>query len=269
MQCTNCHHNNDGGNFCENCGARLALTTTQEVATNMGAPAVAATQTNDYLATTKHITKNYLNQFIHILKKPYANSHSVGKEQFGTSLITMAFYSILIPLIFYFGLKGLLGGVSELGEEFFGEEMSFNPPFSEVVLKPFLAYAVFIVLMAGFTFLALKLGKINASFKETVARFGSFLVPFVAILVIGLLLSILKINLFLYVAALGFIGSIFMVPPLVISSFKKDSPEGIDTVYGSLIVYVLTFITLRFMAGMLFESLRTAFLNMFNSFTGF
>ena len=269
MQCTNCHHTNEGGNFCENCGTRLVSAATQDVAVNMVSPAVAATPTNDYLATTKTVTNNYLNQFIHVLKKPYSNSQSVGNEQFVSSLITMAFYSIFIPLIFYFGLKGLLGGVSEFGKEFFGEEMSFNPPFAEVVLKPIFAYAVFIVLVTAFTFATLKLGKINASFKETIARFGSFLVPFVTLLLIGLLLSILKLNFFVYVAALGFIGSIFMVPPLVISSFKKESPEGIDTVYGSLIVYVLTFITLRFMAGMLFESLKTAFLNMFNSFTGF
>ncbi len=137
-------------------------------------------------------------------------------------------------------------GLSELKE-------FINSPFLSVFLKPTLGYIAFILLGAIYSFAAIKLGKVNANFRDVVSRFGVFLVPFVALFALTLIMSILQIRISTFVLFFGFIVSIFIVPPLVIISFKKDNSAGLDTVYGTLIVYVLTVITIVIMAELLFS----------------
>lgn len=282
MICPNCQHQNDGGNFCEKCGTKLTGNVNPEVAASSetsNRSFVSQTPTvnnvpnsnaipNQYLEKTKNVSKLYFSYFMHVLKKPYANSQSVGGEHFLNAIITMILYSLIIPLIFYFGLKGLLSNINDFGSALFGEEVAVNPPFFDVVIKPTFAFVIFILLVAIITFAAVKLGRINASFKEVISRFGSFLIPIVIILAVALIFSILKIEFFLVVLLLGFIGSIFLVPPLVIASFKKDTQVGMDVIYGSLVTYVFTFIVIRVMGDILFESLKNAFGDLFGILGG-
>ena len=85
----------------------------------------------------------------------------------------------------YFALKGLFAEMSGFASEFMGET-NISVPFTDVVIKPALTYAIFIMLVAVFTYTAVKLGRVNVHFKEVIARFGSFLIPSVAILAIAL-----------------------------------------------------------------------------------
>jgi hypothetical protein len=268
MNCPNCNHVNQGGKFCENCGTNLSSTVVSQVAasnesnTHAGVPgsgAAVQSEPNQYLEVTKVISKQYFGYFVQVLKKPYSNSQAVGAEHFVNGLITMVLFALIIPLIIYFTAKGLLSDIGGFGGGLFEDAVeSVSPPFSDFVVKPFFAYLVFILLIAVFSFGAIKLGKVQNSFKEVVARFGSFLIPFVAILVIGLILSILKISLALVILLIGLLGTIFMVPTLVIASFKKNSTQGLDTIYGTLLTYVLTSITLAIMGEMLFDAIRSA-----------
>jgi hypothetical protein len=264
--CTNCNHQNDGGKFCENCGSPLVAAATPSVEGTsipkvVGQPQ-GSTEPNQYLEGAKQVSKQYGLYFLQVLKKPYSSSVNVGAEHFTNGLITMFLYSILIPLIVYFALKGVLADVSGLGTDFFGEEVEMDIPFMEVVITPAIAYVAFVLLVATFSFAAIKLGRINVGFKEVVARFGVFLIPAVAILAIGLLFAILKVKMFVFFTLLGFLILIFLVPPLVIASFKKDSQEGIDVIYGSLITYVLSFVALAIMGDLLFEQIKSYVLDM-------
>lgn len=272
MICSNCSHTNEGGRFCENCGSPLTGAGSKEIAAAVEntAPGTMSTgQSNKYIESTKNISKMYFGYFMEVIKKPYASSQGVGSEHFINGLITILLYSFIIPLMFYFALKGILADMNSFSAGFFGEEMQINPPFTDVVIKPAFAYAIFIMLVAVFTFASIKLGRINASFKEVVARFGSFLIPFVALLAIALIMSILKVKLFFLFLFLGFVGSIFMVPPLVIASYKKSNVDGVDVIYGSLITYVLTFIAIAIMGDMLFNALKDAFSDLLGLFGGF
>ncbi len=307
MICPNCQHQNDGGNFCEKCGTKLTANVNPEVAATAESSPQGFTnpvqngadfnsnpnqytqqnqnqyaqpnqntqqtyqnaQPNQYIETTKNVSKQYFGYFINVLKKPYATSQAVGGEHLINGIITMVLYSLFIPLMFYFGLKGILSDINSFGASLLGEDIVKNPPFADVVLKPTFAYLIFIFLVSTFTFAAVKLGRINASFKEVIARFGSFLIPFVCILAIALIMSILKIDFFLFFLLLGFLGSIFIVPPLVIASFKKGTQEGVDAIYGTLITYVLTFIAIFIMADMLFESIKSAVTNLLGDLGGF
>ncbi len=266
--CTNCNHQNDGGKFCENCGSPLIATATTvspdgaSTSQVVGQPQ-GSTQPNQYLEGAKQVSKQYGLYFLQVLKKPYSSSVNVGAEHFTNGLITMVLYSLFNPLIVFFALKGVLADMTGFGNDFFGEEVEVNVPFMEVVIKPTLAYVVFVLLVATFSFAAIKLGRINANFKEVVARFGVFLIPAVAILAIGLLFSILKVKMFVLFALLGFLILLFLVPPLVIASFKKESQEGIDVIYGSIITYILSFVALAIMGDLLFEQIKSYVMDMF------
>ncbi|UFT99249.1 zinc ribbon domain-containing protein [Radiobacillus kanasensis] len=265
MICPNCNHENQGGNFCEKCGANL--TAVNETAATVQASVDESTaaqstkneqESNQYLETTKNVSKQYFGHFVDRLKKPYENSYMSGSDQFVNGIITMVLYALFIPLIFFFTLKGLISDIDTFsGGLFGGSAEAFTPPFSDVVVKPFFAYFVFIVLVAITCFGAITLGKVQVNVKEVIGRFGSFLVPFVAILLIALLLSILKVNFSLVILLIGMSGSMFMVPPLVIASFKRNGNQGLDTFYGSLLTYVVIFILLYIMGDFLFEAVKS------------
>lgn len=261
MICPNCSHENEGGKFCVKCGTPLKMDANSEVAaTSETAAPTTTVQPNRYIESTKKISKTYFSYFMQVLKQPYASSQGMGAEHFINGLITMIIYSFLIPLTTYFGLKSVLNQINPFGSDLFGSSL----PFSDVVLKPTFAYLIFILLVAIFTFAAIRLGRVNASFKEVIARFGSFLIPTIAIFVIGLLMAILAIKMFFVLLIFGFIGSVFLVPPLVIASFKKETKDGIDIIYGSLITYALIFIAAAIMGDMLFNALQSSFYDLFS-----
>ncbi|MBU8906519.1 zinc ribbon domain-containing protein [Desertibacillus haloalkaliphilus] len=255
MNCPNCDHLNDGGKFCVKCGTKLVSepaasyqpAPNQPQVTYQSQPSV--TQQNQHLEQAKQISKSYWGFFIKVLKKPYSESQTVGGEQFVNAMITVAIYALFIPLMIYFGFKDYLSYM--------------DSPFVSFVVKPTLAYAVFILLVASFTFVALKLGKVNVGYKDVLSRFGTILIPFVGLFAVALVLSLLQVEFFLLLLVIGFIGSIFTVPPLVISSFKKGSHEGLDVVYGTILTYIATIITVGMMSDMLFEVLRDYIQSMF------
>ncbi len=290
MQCPVCSHQNEGGNFCEQCGTKLEPIASQESAPaaeqGMNQPPVfnkqpnyqqnnyqqdnyqqggyqqggyaqsgykqgypqGNQQPNQYLEGAKKISQMYFGYFIGVLKKPYASSKSVGEEHFLNAIITIVLYSFIIPLMSYFGIKSF---TDTLSGGFY--EADIDLPFTEIVIYPTIAYAVFILLVATFTFAAVKMGRVDDSYKAVISRFGSFMIPFLAILLIGLVLAILKAKIFIIFLVLGFTTSLFIVPPLVIASFKKETQEGLDVIYGTLITYILTFVTIVLMSAMLVD----------------
>ncbi|WP_409292636.1 hypothetical protein [Peribacillus sp. SCS-37] len=278
MYCPTCKtSSSEGGTFCESCGTKLVSPAEAESAASYEASVsdvpvytnstTQQAQPNPYLETTKKVSRMYFSYFMQVLKRPFASSQAVGAEHLLNGIITIAIYSLIIPLIMYFAFRGILNTVSDFGADFYdGPSLADQVPFTGVVIKPAFAYAIFIFLVAAACFMAVRLGRVNASFSEVIARFGSFLIPFVAILAVALVMTILKVKIFFIVLSIGFIGSVFIVPPLVIASFKRDVQEGVDAIYGTLLTYILTFIAMGIMGDMLFESLRSAFGDFTDSF---
>ncbi|GLH64227.1 zinc ribbon domain-containing protein [Geobacillus proteiniphilus] len=243
MICPSCSHVNDGGNFCENCGTKLSITSEIAAATERAGDAQSSTASisaasSVHLDNAKKISKMYWGYFTTVLRKPFSQSRRVGKEQFVNGLITIVLYTLFIPLMIFFGLKDYTGYIGS--------------PFLNIVVKPFFAYFVFIMLIATFTFLAVKFGKVQVSYQDVIARFGTFLIPFVGLFALALVMALLQMKLFLLLLFLGFIASIFTVPAFVIGSFKDGIHEGLDAVYGTVLTYVATFIVLGMMAKALF-----------------
>ena len=260
MKCPNCGHSNDGGRFCENCGTQLVETADSAIQNQQpqqSTPQVndevgntGALQAEEYLKKTKDQSKQYITYFMDVLKKPYASLNAPFENQhYMYAIITFSLYSLFIPLMIYFGVKGLMSTFSYFEE-------SVNPSFVDAVIIPAIAYGIFIVLVAGFTFFSIKLGRVNVSFKEVFTKFGILLVPFVFILAIGFILSILKVSLFILFLVIGLVGSMYVVVPLLIAFYKKDAAgEGMDAIYGTLLTYILTSILMLIMGEMLIDTL--------------
>ena len=268
MKCPNCGHLNEGGRFCENCGTQLVETadsaiqnqqqqqSTPQVNNENEVGNTGALQAEEYLKKTKDQSKQYITYFMDVLKKPYASLNAPFENQhYMYAIITFILYSLFIPLMIYFGVKGLMSTFSYFGE-------SANSSFVDAVIIPAIAYGVFIVLVAGFTFFSIKLGRVNVAFKEVFTKFGILLVPFVFILAIGLILSILKVSLFILFLVIGLVGSMYIVVPLLIAFYKKDTPgEGMDAVYGTLLTYILASILMLIMGEMLIDTLLSGLEN--------
>ncbi|GIP22050.1 zinc ribbon domain-containing protein [Paenibacillus sp. J22TS3] len=253
MICTNCNHRNEGGKFCENCGARLPVETAAaaEQAASMGhsqeeqgrpgpsysgpsytgASGAASGQPNVYLQNAKNASRSYFNYFGAILKRPFGVTQQVGRDQLIYAIITIVIFSVLAPLMVYFNL----GSARKI----------MDSPFLNVVIKPTITLAVFIVLIATFSFVAIKLAKVQAGYQDVLSRFGAMLVPFLALLAVAFVLSILQLEIFAFFLAASFVGLMFIVPPMLIASWVKPGHQGgLDMIYGVLLTYVATIITI-------------------------
>lgn len=256
--CPNCQHPNDYGNFCEKCGTRL---TDQEGAARQETAASSEGQAygtpgygshgsagtpsagQAYLENAKQVSKLYFGYFADVMKKPLAYANNTGREQFVNALITIGIFSLIIPLMMYLGFHDYARLIGE-------------GAFVKIVLKPFVGYVVFMMLLVAYTYLAVKLSKVQASFQDVAGRFGALLVPFTCSFLVAFVLALLDAEISVYFLLIGFIGSLFTVPALVINSFNKDSRTGLDTVYGTVLTYVLTFITLYIMGKILLSSIQ-------------
>ncbi|MEH7307261.1 hypothetical protein V7137_19510, partial [Neobacillus drentensis] len=70
------------------------------------------------LESAKKISKMYFGYFVEVLKRPYASSKAVGEENFVNAIITIILYSLIIPFMLYFGLKGVASSVNDFGSMF-------------------------------------------------------------------------------------------------------------------------------------------------------
>ncbi|RCX20580.1 hypothetical protein DFP94_103311 [Fontibacillus phaseoli] len=252
MICRNCHHqqNNENAKFCENCGTPLSMTTA-EGSEPGSVPQKEERggdrqQANEYLESAKKASKLYFKFFASALKSPLTYARSVGREQFVNGIITMILYSLVIPLIIYSGFHRLAGFMDH--------------PLLNVVVRPTLAFAVLVVLTAAYCYLAVWYGKGKASFQDVVARFGVYLVPFTALLLLALLFAVLQINLFQSLLLMvGLFGSIFSVPAFVIAGYIPEKGAALDQLQSTILVYIAAFITVGLLGDILFGPLGRLF----------
>ncbi|WP_421381557.1 zinc ribbon domain-containing protein [Bacillus salacetis] len=251
MNCPNCQHVNDGGNFCEQCGTKLAAEYTPpppqpEVQPVQGGAVqyaqttqtVPPPQPNAHLENAKQASKMYFSYFMTVLKKPVAATQHTNRDQLTNGLISIGLFALIIPLILYFSI-----------------DPSGEGAFIEYVIKPTVSYGILILLIATYTFVSIKLGKVSAGYADVIARFGSMLIPFLGLFFVALIMSLLDMYLFPVLLGIGFFGSVFILPPLVISSFKKDTSSGLDVLYGTLLTYLAIFITFIVMAAFIIATL--------------
>lgn len=245
MYCETCKEiQSRGGNYCGKCGTPLVTVGNEGESRSsyeMANTQVVSSGVNVNLSNIKRTSSSYFSLFKKVLKKPYGEAQQVGAEQILNAIITVFLYALFLPLMVYFGAKEYTEYIES--------------PFLNVVLKPAFGYAIFILLVGTYTFVSIKLGKGTASYKEVISRFGVFLIPFLGLFVVALVMAILQIKFFAVVLLLGFLGSLLTVPPLVITTFRKNTMSGLDSVYCTLVTYLGTLITIGIMANFLFSAL--------------
>lgn len=163
----------------------------------------------------------------------------------------MVIFALSVPLMFYFGLKGFFDAMGDYSGVF-GRSYAM-PTFFDIVVKPAVTFAIYIFLLFVFTYAGVRIRGVQAAFKEVLGRFGAVLIPFVALLLAALLLSFMQTGLFIYVLFFALCGIAFLIPPAVISSYHEKAEGAVDTIYATLIVYLLTFMSVRIMGDLFLE----------------
>lgn len=286
LQCSNCGHLNKSGKFCVKCGSKLgeggvkeqvAATADHSATHTYSQPSGQPAQPNQHVENAKHISKMYIGYFMQGIKNPLATAQGVGDGQFINALITIILYAISIPLMMYFGWKMLLVkffGViytTTTGEQLesdFGSGLLNAKPaadasgisFVDVVVKQSIFMFIALVVIVAVTYGVVKLAKIDVSFKELFARFGTFSIVPTGLFIVGIVLSLIHIDIFVYFLLFGLLGILFVIP-LTITSFKNNTPGGLDKVYSILITYVVTIIALSMVSKGLLEEAKAIVLS--------
>lgn len=259
MICPNCQAPEQNGKFCEKCGAKLPANNAPEViqqseGTNQPIPQQKPDLPGNQTPVSKEkpylmASKQYFRFFADVIKRPFDRSKSIGEKHFLYGLISMFLYALLIPFILYIWFGRF---ANEFGM-MVGTEAGYT--FINFILKPILAFLIFIFLMAVFTYASVRLSHVNVSFKAMIARFGAYLIPFICLLAIVLVMALLGITLSVPLLLLAFIGTLTIVPALVIFSFKQTNSEGLDIFYGTVLTLALSFFALAIMGDILFQTI--------------
>lgn len=292
MLCKICGHENDDGKFCEKCGTRLGpeIEETAEVQPNeyhevrdtvpttassgvektvqqetaagnpphvfttpprpqtasAGTVGGESAQPNPYLESAKQSSKIYFDYFMKGLKSPLAVTQKTGSEQLLNGIISMVIFAILIPFMIYLS-------IGSGARDFFS-----NSPFVDIVLKPAFWLAVFMLLIAVYTFGAVKLStNPKANMKEIIARFGTLLIPFIVISLVAFLFMLLGSSIGGAFLSIALVGGIFTIPALITMSYKREGFGGLDTLYAILLIYVAIFLTMLIIGDSLGSMLRS------------
>ncbi|MEC5229566.1 zinc ribbon domain-containing protein [Bacillus inaquosorum] len=216
MYCPQCGHQTDGGKFCEKCGSPLPGQSVQQQAVQTGAAA-------------KQAAKQFGSFVLAVLKRPYQECKTTGGEQLISAVITMVLFSLLTPLMFYTLFSDGPGSVS----------------FTAVFLEPTIYFALFIFGLHALIFFALKIAGNQVTFKDSFSRFGAFLIPFTAILILALLLFLLQTDICFTVLAVGLIGAFFAIPPAMLSSYQHSYKGKVDIIYSTIVIYLITCVTFQ------------------------
>ena len=291
MICAICGHENADGKFCEKCGAKLGSEVeetaaihpdeTQEIqraeeapvltedpqtvqqetaagnpqnvftappppqASSTGTAEGEPSQPNPYLESAKQNSKVYFEYFVKGLKSPLAVAQKTGSEQLLNGIISMVIFVILIPLMIYLSLGSDV-------RNFYSGGLLVN-----VVLKPVFWLALFMLLVAVYTFGAVKLStNPRADLKEIIARFGTLLIPFIVISLIAFLFMLMGSVIGGLFLAIALIGGIFTIPVLITLSYNRSGVGGIDTLYAILMIYAAVFLTTLVLGDSLGSMLR-------------
>ncbi|NPC94202.1 zinc ribbon domain-containing protein [Bacillus sp. WMMC1349] len=271
MTCSKCGHQTGGGKFCENCGTSLleagdssnssmenkqagdssnssmenkqagdssnsSMENKQAGDSSNSSMENKQTEVQKHLKTTQKALSAYFSFFMRVLKRPYEEFKHAGEQQVLYSLITMALFVLVIPLIFYFALTARFSELVEFTNV-------VTPSFFDIMMRSAITIAIYIFLIFIFTYAGLRIQKIQASFKAVLGRFGTLVIPFLPPLLIALIASMAKSDLFdifLYFS----VGAIaFVIPPAVLYIYREKVKGAVDFIYAILIVYLLSFIS--------------------------
>lgn len=180
---------------------------------------------NQHVQQAKQVSKQYSGFFLSSLAHPYRTMKSVEAAQALHGIITMILMAILSS--FYF-LTWFI-------------KWDISPAFGPGFLKPLLLTAVGIAVAFCLMYALLRIEKLDVNPKLLAARFGTLLVPTVAVLLLAILFLICNLSSFaLYLLILSYL-ILFVALNSVLFQYPLNRSESrIDTTYTLVIANAVT-----------------------------
>ncbi|WP_345242061.1 zinc ribbon domain-containing protein [Pontibacillus salipaludis] len=231
MTCPSCQKDNQSGKFCGSCGTPLSAAATETAASYAAGP---STQQTEVINRAKGASKQYGNYALQLLKKP-SEAFDKSDQQFVQGLSTLVIYLVTFALSLFF----LFNSLFKKAQSSFGSYMEGLAPESLPFFKitwPLFLNTTFIVLAAVISTLAVA-RIISASFsvKGLITQFGSLLVPFAALNVLGMLAGLAgSIKFTLILGSISLLFPVLLYPALIIYEYALKSEAPIKRVYWSL-----------------------------------
>lgn len=274
MQCPNCFQQTEQGKFCTNCGALIpqdesavsAESSVEPVESKQGTTEQQTEepkQTNDAAEKLKETSANFGHFFLTLVKKPSDAQRANGND-FVSAIISIILYSLLFALGYYLTVDSILGTfMGNFSDDPFGNPSSSQSiPFTDGFLWPFLKFIVLFAAIIALTYVGLKLTASEYSFLSTVAKYGGYLIPFLLLLVLGSILTLIGLySIGITIISVSVFGALLLIPTFIL----LDQPSlGIDRIYLLIAIYILNILA----AGLIMQSITTSILQLLNPFGG-
>ncbi|MCA0985149.1 zinc ribbon domain-containing protein [Halobacillus yeomjeoni] len=194
---------------------------------------------SEYVEKAKVTSRLYLNFATGSLKAPFKASQNVNGSEKVNGVISMVLLAFFIPLFSYLAARSFSYGVVDV---------SFG-----TVFQPFFYLLIFLTVFITVTFGVAKLMRVDVSFMDVLAKYGSLAVLPVVFLAAACLFSILSMDtLSAFVFFVGIVlGSVASSLLLFSVHSGKTTEGGLDLFYGILVLNVLLSI-IFFVAGVNF-----------------
>lgn len=263
LECTNCGHKQEVGEFCASCGAALKpaseqVSETVEVEQSPANPEVAAAaikekqqasepvvpvetseaaEPNEILVKAKKVSRNYLHYLLATLKRP-AVLFDAKKPELINGLISFVLFSV------FFALTTFLLAHKINKASFYGDV--YPVPFFSTYFASLFGIIITAVLIAGAVFLVNKLFGKGSSFLTVLSIYaGHITIPLVLIILgfVLIIINAISITSFLLSGAASLV--IGIIPIYIVISLLKDRPKLVDAFYGFLIyILFIAFVTI-------------------------
>lgn len=248
MLCPSCGQDTEKGKFCMNCGAQLENEEIAAAAVGDEAPAAPVSgndqpgeagnseqsKSNEFVERLKSESAHFGNFFVRMIKSPSEASKSRSHELI-PGIITLVIFSLLIALGTYLIARSIGS---------FFVETSFVDSF----VIPLVQFLILFAVVAGLSFAGTKMTGYALSFTDVAAKTGAYSIPFLALSLVGALLSSLGLTSAGALVALGLLGIILIIPTFII---LEQPGTGFDRIYVLLGIYIISF----FVAGLLVQDI--------------
>lgn len=241
MLCQNCNQETEEGKFCTNCGAELLVNDSAATVEATTEPVVEAEpaettdpvqseqvqqESNEYAEKLKGISADFGQFFMTLVKKP-SEAKNADQTALTSSIIVVAIFSILVALNGYISVSNY-------------SDLYGSASFADDFLIPLLKYIILFALIPVITFAASKVSAQEVSLPVIIAKYGSYLVPFSLLYVVGVVFSLIKLGFpFTAVTNISIMGPVLIIPILLI---LEKPVKVFDRVYVLIALSIVSFI---------------------------
>ncbi|WP_054708640.1 zinc ribbon domain-containing protein [Bacillus sp. JCM 19041] len=263
MKCLNCEKELAPSiKFCTACGTKVVEVegSVQQIASTTETTTQTTPGENKGNAFTEQATmfsKGFGLSVVDILKKPHHHVSTVTSSGFGYGITALILFSLIIPIAIY----NFISSISFLNIVLMEFEATIK--FGDIVPKMVVQFLIIQLIILGVIFLVLKIGRVQAHFKEVVARYGGFMIIPVAFALILLIAALLNITVLFWWMMIIISISTTVALFATIYSYSSRKQGGLDLFYLPILAQFILAVLMYFY----FDSQLTSFFNDINEFT--